>query len=119
MLRGPLVPQSGRVGKERMGEAASIEPAWCGGAELRAFLAGGLAALERCAHAVDRLNVFPVPDGDTGTNLAVTAARAARAAESCRDDAVSAVAAAMAEAALRHARGNSGMIFAQLCAGLA
>ncbi|MFL6232677.1 MAG: DAK2 domain-containing protein, partial [Thermoanaerobaculia bacterium] len=50
---------------------------WCGGAELRLFFTGGLAALERCALAVDKLNVFPVPDGDTGTNLYLTVLAAA------------------------------------------
>jgi DAK2 domain fusion protein YloV len=96
---------------------------WCGGAELRLFFAGGLAALERCATAVDKLNVFPVPDGDTGTNLSRTVADAlqtvtASASGESTDD-VGVVAGQLADAALLHARGNSGTIFAQLCAGIA
>lgn len=99
--------------------AADGSRAWCGGPELRHFFAGGLAALERCAAAIDSINVFPVPDGDTGTNLVRTVAGAARAAEECSPGDLQAVAAALAAGALRHARGNSGTIFAQLCAGLA
>ena len=92
---------------------------WCGGAELRSFFAGGLAALERCAVAIDKLNVFPVPDGDTGTNLMRTLAGAMQAAGEGSSDEIGVVAERLASAALRHARGNSGTIFAQLCAGLA
>jgi DAK2 domain fusion protein YloV len=91
----------------------------CGGAELRLFFAGGLAALERCALAIDKLNVFPVPDGDTGTNLMRTVAGAMQVAGEDSSDEIGVVAEQLASAALHHARGNSGTIFAQLCAGLA
>jgi DAK2 domain fusion protein YloV len=95
----------------------------CGGAELRSFFAGGLAALERCALAIDKLNVFPVPDGDTGTNLARTVADAVRVERGSptagSGDGLGIVASRLAAAAAQHARGNSGTIFAQLCAGLA
>lgn len=92
---------------------------WCGGAELRLFFAGGLAALERCALAIDKLNVFPVPDGDTGTNLMRTVADAMQAVGADSSDEIGVVAERLASAALHHARGNSGTIFAQLCTGLA
>jgi len=91
----------------------------CGGAELRLFFAGGLAALERCALAIDKLNVFPVPDGGTGTNLMRTVADAMQVAGDESSDEIGVVAEQLASAALHHARGNSGTIFAQLCAGLA
>lgn len=91
----------------------------CGGAELRLFFAGGLAALERCAIAIDKLNVFPVPDGDTGTNLMRTVAGAMQVGGDDSSDEIGVVAERLASAALHHARGNSGTIFAQLCAGLA
>ncbi|MBL8968731.1 MAG: DegV family EDD domain-containing protein [Spirochaetaceae bacterium] len=64
---------------------------------------------------LNRINVFPVPDGDTGTNMAVTITRAVEGAlvsDSASDTLVS-----MADAALAGARGNSGVIFAQFVAG--
>jgi uncharacterized protein len=90
----------------------------CTGRELQLFFSGGLAVLERCATAVDKLNVFPVPDGDTGTNLAATLRYALHTCQVLRAD-IGGVARAIALAALNGARGNSGAIFAQLCSGLA
>jgi DAK2 domain fusion protein YloV len=91
----------------------------CTGPELRRFFVGGLAALERCAAAIDALNVFPVPDGDTGTNLLITVRHATEAASKCDRAEAAVVARVLAKAALYGARGNSGAIFAQLCAGFA
>ncbi len=87
-----------------------------GGRELRRFWEGGLAALRNCARAVDDINVFPVPDGDTGTNMVATLAGALC---DCPDGDLRTVAAAMARGALLQARGNSGVILAQILAGLA
>ena len=68
--------------------------------------------------AVDELNVFPVPDGDTGTNMSMTISAAARELERMSDDAeVSEVAKAAASALLRGARGNSGVILSLLFRG--
>jgi fatty acid kinase len=94
-------------------------PTACGGQELRQFFTGGLAALERCATAVDALNVFPVPDADTGTNLLITVRHAVQGARDCDRTEAAVVARAIANAALYGARGNSGAIFAQLCVGFA
>lgn len=80
-----------------------------------AFLAGGRAIIKDLAY-LNRINVFPVPDGDTGTNLASTMkaiAEQARPARSVRESLNS-----IAEAALTGARGNSGLIFAQYIYGL-
>src|SRR5215211_1879166 len=100
-------------------DGGGAPPARCAGPHLRRYFSGGLAALERCAAAVDRLNVFPVPDGDTGTNLAITVRQAVGAAQGRGGDGLGAVARELAAGALRGARGNSGAIYAQLCAGLA
>jgi len=80
-----------------------------------AFLAGGKAIIKDFAY-LNRINVFPVPDGDTGTNLASTMkaiAEQARPSRSVRDSLRS-----IADAALTGARGNSGLIFAQYIYGL-
>ncbi len=86
-----------------------------GGRLLAGVLAGGEAVVAERAE-LDRINVFPVPDGDTGTNLASTMraiARGARPGTSVRRTLES-----IAETALRGARGNSGLIFAQFFHGL-
>ena len=80
-----------------------------------AFLAGGRAVI-RDQRYLDKINVFPVPDSDTGTNLASTMraiAERARAFRSAEHTLVS-----IADAALVGARGNSGLIFAQFVYGL-
>ncbi|HEU4544605.1 MAG TPA: DAK2 domain-containing protein [Jiangellaceae bacterium] len=82
------------------------------------------AALEALAEAreeIDALNVYPVPDGDTGTNLYLTMEAATQAAEAAaaREDATLAeVMAAAARGALLGARGNSGVIMAQMLRGV-
>jgi len=68
---------------------------------------------------VDALNVFPVPDADTGTNVVLTLTAGARRAAGVDDDDVGLLAAAVAEGALRGARGNSGIILAQSLQALA
>ncbi|MDH6578924.1 DAK2 domain-containing protein [Kitasatospora sp. MAP5-34] len=82
-----------------------------------------LTALGQAREEIDALNVYPVPDGDTGTNLYLTVESAAVAVEGCfADDAepdLGSTVAAMARGALIGARGNSGVILAQLLRGLA
>ncbi len=70
-------------------------------------------------HIVDNLNVFPVPDGDTGTNMSLTALAAAREVSLVDTDNVYTVAKAAASGSLRGARGNSGVILSQLFRGFA
>ena len=67
---------------------------------------------------VDELNVFPVPDGDTGTNMSMTALAAAEALLALEDPTVSQVADTTASAMLRGARGNSGVILSLLFRGI-
>jgi DAK2 domain fusion protein YloV len=96
------------------------------GVAVRAWARASLAALGRAREEIDALNVFPVPDGDTGTNLYLTFDAAcerldAMPAISSDDAARSAAAAldALAAGALEGAHGNSGTILAQLLRGMA
>ena len=75
--------------------------------------------LEFQAAAVDALNVYPVPDGDTGTNMSMTMRAAAEAAAVEPSGEAYAVARAAARGALMGARGNSGVILSQLVRGFA
>ncbi len=85
----------------------------------RTWAGGALAALEAARQRLDDLNVYPVPDGDTGTNLTLTM-RAIRDALSETDDAErAAVVHRATRAALMGARGNSGVIFSQIVRGFA
>jgi DAK2 domain fusion protein YloV len=87
-----------------------------GAALLRSF-SGGAAALRRQAAALNAINVFPVPDGDTGTNMSLTMRAAVDEAERATDGTLSGVARAAARGALMGAKGNSGVILSQIIAG--
>lgn len=89
------------------------------GAELREMLLCAYEALELNKKAINELNVFPVPDGDTGTNMGLTMSSAAQELRKSSDVRVSAVADAAASAMLRGARGNSGVILSLLFRGIA
>src|SRR5438874_197115 len=84
----------------------------------RAFR-GGAAALSANARAIDAINVFPVPDGDTGTNMASTMRAAVDEVERSSADGARDVAAAAARGALMGAKGNSGVILSQILHGFA
>lgn len=75
--------------------------------------------LEARKSRVDSLNVFPVPDGDTGTNMSLTLSSAAKAAQMKEYTQISAAAKAISYGALMGARGNSGVILSQILAGFA
>jgi len=83
------------------------------------MMVAGAKALELQKHDVDALNVFPVPDGDTGTNMFLTIQSAARDSEKVTSQAISDVAAAASMGSLMGARGNSGVILSQLLRGIA
>ena len=68
---------------------------------------------------INALNIFPVPDGDTGTNMSMTIQAAARALEDVHSQNVSEVASIAASAMLKGARGNSGVILSLLFRGIA
>lgn len=67
---------------------------------------------------IDALNVFPVPDGDTGTNMSLTLQSAAKEAMNLRSNKMADVAEAVSKGALRGARGNSGVILSQILRGM-
>jgi len=82
------------------------------------MMVAGAKALEQRKHEVDALNVFPVPDGDTGTNMFLTIQSAARDSEKASDS-IGEVSAAASMGSLMGARGNSGVILSQLLRGIA
>jgi DegV family protein with EDD domain len=90
-----------------------------GGGELARALTAGIHRLLREQEYLDRINVFPVADGDTGTNLAMTMGTALTALKAAPADHAGRVLATVADAALDGARGNSGAILAQFLLGLA
>ena len=91
----------------------------CNGRQLRKMAQAGLVWLERNRDHVNSLNVFPVPDGDTGTNMLLTMRSACDRVENSEETSVGKVAAAIAQGALMGARGNSGVILSQIWRGLA
>ena len=86
---------------------------------LREMVLAGAALLEKNREMVDSLNVFPVPDGDTGTNMSLTMASATREINSKEFIRADEAAEALSKGALRGARGNSGVITSQLYRGFA
>ncbi len=91
----------------------------CGGQEFRNMFAAGSVWLEKSVPDINAINVFPVPDGDTGTNMFLTMRSVIEEADRVSGDSISAVAKAMAQGALMGARGNSGVILSQFFRGLA
>ncbi|MDR0395928.1 MAG: DAK2 domain-containing protein [Oscillospiraceae bacterium] len=86
---------------------------------LREMLIAGASLLEKSREAVDALNVFPVPDGDTGTNMSLTIMAAVREVNGHEINSAGEVAESIAKGTLRGARGNSGVILSQLFRGFA
>lgn len=82
----------------------------------KAFLAGA-KGLEAKKDWINELNVFPVPDGDTGTNMTMTIMAAAKAVAELEDPDMEQLAKAISSGSLRGARGNSGVILSQLLRG--
>lgn len=82
----------------------------------KAFLAGA-KNLEAKKEWINELNVFPVPDGDTGTNMSMTILAAAKEVSSLADLNMASLAKAISSGSLRGARGNSGVILSQLFRG--
>jgi len=91
----------------------------CDGQTFRQLIQAGLAWLERHQAAINALNVYPVPDGDTGTNMLLTMQAAYAEIKDSPGDNVGAMAQKVAKGALMGARGNSGVILSQIFRGLA
>ena len=86
--------------------------------EFRKMILVGAKQLEINRAKVDALNVFPVPDGDTGTNMSLTMQSAVRELTACQSNAFSEVCNSISKGALRGARGNSGVILSQILKGI-
>ena len=83
----------------------------------RAFISGANNILNH-RKDVDALNVFPVPDGDTGTNMSLTMQSAVKELSACTTNGFMEVCDAVSRGALRGARGNSGVILSQILRGI-
>ena len=88
------------------------------GIDFRRMVINAAASIEMNKQALNDLNVFPVPDGDTGTNMAMTINAAATDLRKIEDPTLEKAAAAVASATLRGARGNSGVILSLLFKGI-
>ena len=88
------------------------------GTELRRMMISAAASIEIHKQKLNDLNVFPVPDGDTGTNMSMTINAAAGALRKTEDPALGQAAKVAASAMLRGARGNSGVILSLLFGGI-
>ena len=88
------------------------------GADFRRLVISAAAAIELNKQGLNELNVFPVPDGDTGTNMSMTINAAAADLRRVEDPSLEKAAATTASAMLRGARGNSGVILSLLFRGI-
>ncbi len=93
-------------------------PKTIGGTEFRKMILSGAKVLEINRTKVDSLNVFPVPDGDTGTNMSLTIQSAVKELGLCPSNRLSELCDAVSKGALKGARGNSGVILSQLFRGI-
>lgn len=89
------------------------------GQDLKKALLAGAAWLEEHREAINALNVFPVPDGDTGSNMSKTMQAAVKGIEGSTETSAGVIASKLAHGALLGARGNSGVILSQILRGLA
>ena len=89
------------------------------GMMLKEMFSSGAALLSQNRESVDALNVFPVPDGDTGSNMSQTITSAIKEMNAKRYTSAADVADAVARGALKGARGNSGVILSQILRGIA
>ena len=85
---------------------------------LRKMILNGAKLLDNNKQHVDSLNVFPVPDGDTGTNMSLTLISAAKEVSACPNNNIDLLCEAVSKGALRGARGNSGVITSQILKGI-
>ena len=89
------------------------------GGSFRRMILNAAAAIETNKQALNELNVFPVPDGDTGTNMSMTINAAAADLRKLDQPTLEKAAATTSSATLRGARGNSGVILSLLFRGIA
>ncbi|MGL6105351.1 DAK2 domain-containing protein [Romboutsia sp.] len=87
------------------------------GKMLREMFVSGANNLQNHRDLVDRLNVFPVPDGDTGTNMSLTISYAMKELSKAEQDDITTIGKALSKGSLMGARGNSGVILSQIIRG--
>ena len=88
------------------------------GATLRKMFTNAFSLVEENKKTIDALNVFPVPDGDTGTNMSLTLKSAASEMAACESNTIESICVAFNRGALKGARGNSGVITSQIIKGI-
>ena len=88
------------------------------GADFRRMIVSAAASVEIHKQALNELNVFPVPDGDTGTNMSMTIGAAAEELRKAQEPTLEKAASIVNSATLRNARGNSGVILSLLMKGI-
>ena len=88
------------------------------GQSLKEMLRSGMNNLKNHSAQIDALNVFPVPDGDTGTNMTLTFTNGVKAALDVNEDHVGHILKALSRGLLMGARGNSGVITSQILRGI-
>jgi DAK2 domain fusion protein YloV len=115
-MRGPLPCQQN---PHPGGDLDQMTRPSCDGAGLLAAFRAGVSNLEAHVDQVNAMNVFPVPDGDTGSNMLATARAALAEAELALETDAGLAAAAVSRGALIGAQGNSGVIASQIARGLA
>jgi DAK2 domain fusion protein YloV len=113
--RPPSVKTSSKKAEAVRGNAKRL----CDGQELKRLLGAGTAWLEKNADRVNALNVFPVPDGDTGTNMLLTMQAAMAEVADNPSHHAGEIAHGVSQGALMGARGNSGVILSQILRGFA
>ncbi|MDE5789476.1 MAG: DAK2 domain-containing protein, partial [Clostridia bacterium] len=86
--------------------------------EFRKMVASGARMLEINRAQIDSYNVFPVPDGDTGTNMSLTLQSAVKEMNACSSNRFQEICDSVSKGALRGARGNSGVITSQIFRGI-
>ncbi|MBE7091853.1 MAG: DAK2 domain-containing protein [Clostridiales bacterium] len=96
-----------------------MEHSLINGALLKEMVVAAASLLEKNKQQLNDLNVFPVPDGDTGTNMSLTMQSVLKEVLSAQEDDLATVAKAMSRGALKGARGNSGVILSQILRGFA
>ena len=89
------------------------------GKQVRNMFVSGANNLKNHKDLVDKLNVFPVPDGDTGTNMSLTISCAIKELNKVEKDDIGQLGKALSKGSLMGARGNSGVILSQLLRGFA
>jgi len=88
------------------------------GSTLRKMFANAFSLVEENKNNIDALNVFPVPDGDTGTNMSLTLKSAVSEMNACEANTIEAICVSFNRGALKGARGNSGVITSQIIKGM-